>query len=377
LTDLAIHKQFSPTAPHEIFRRCVALGWTCAVFRLPGQNQSITMLQQHLPATPDIASLDVTEKDGFLFAPFTPSNKYPVLFLEPDFVYTDDNIPNGLNVLLENTHNSRFKNGFTTSKKVVATTKDAYIDLVCKIKDGIEQSPLKKSIASRIKIVRRNPSFEPLSYYQKLTKSYPTAFCFLFYSPLTGMWTGASPEKLLSVENSKLQTMALAGTLVDTSSSTAEWTEKEANEQQLVSDFIQQKLEAWSTAPLAAKGPYTVSTGKVLHLRTDFELTIKQNRALGPLLQSLHPTPAIGGFPQKMALDFIQEHEEHHRAYYCGFLGPFGKDKQTDVFVNLRSMQIFPDKLALYIGGGITEGSVPEDEWVETENKAKTLLDLL
>jgi len=377
LIDLAIHKQFSPTAPHEIFRRCVALGWTCAVFRLPGQSQSITMLQQHLPSTPDIASLDVAEKDGFLFAPFTPSDDYPILFLEPDFVYSNEDIPLGLRILLENTQNSRFQTDLGLSKKVISTTKDAYLDLVDKIKSDIKNSSLKKAIASRIKTNKRPKTFEPFAFYKKLTKSYPTAFCFLFFSPLTGMWTGASPEKLLSVQNNKLQTMALAGTLPDTHNNENRWTQKESKEQQLVSDFIKNKLQNWSKAPLAINGPFTISTGKVLHLRTDFEMTIKQNRPLGPLLQSLHPTPAIGGLPQKMALDFIQKNEAHHRAYYCGFLGPFGKNKQTDVFVNLRSMQIFPDKLALYIGGGITEGSVPEDEWEETENKAKTLLDLL
>jgi isochorismate synthase len=40
-------------------------------------------------------------------------------------------------------------------------------------------------------------------------------------------------------------------------------------------------------------------------------------------------------------------------------------------------MKILPDNLALFVGGGITADSVPEDEWLETEMKAETLLSIL
>jgi isochorismate synthase len=46
-------------------------------------------------------------------------------------------------------------------------------------------------------------------------------------------------------------------------------------------------------------------------------------------------------------------------------------------FVNLRCMQVFEDHFELHVGGGIVEGSIPDDEWRETEMKADVLRSLL
>lgn len=49
-------------------------------------------------------------------------------------------------------------------------------------------------------------------------------------------------------------------------------------------------------------------------------------------------------------------------------------NESVRLFVNLRCMELTPDRYILYAGGGITAKSVPEEEWEETNNKAKTLL---
>jgi isochorismate synthase len=48
-----------------------------------------------------------------------------------------------------------------------------------------------------------------------------------------------------------------------------------------------------------------------------------------------------------------------------------------NIFVNLRCAQIIGDRIYLYLGGGFTAESDSEKEWEETENKSKTLLNLL
>ena len=54
-------------------------------------------------------------------------------------------------------------------------------------------------------------------------------------------------------------------------------------------------------------------------------------------------------------------------------MGTLNQDDKTDIFVNLRCMKILPEKLALYIGGGLTKDSIPEKEWEETSLKSQTL----
>jgi isochorismate synthase len=45
--------------------------------------------------------------------------------------------------------------------------------------------------------------------------------------------------------------------------------------------------------------------------------------------------------------------------------------------VNLRCAQITADRAYLFLGGGFTADSVVESEWQETENKARTLLNVI
>jgi isochorismate synthase len=81
--------------------------------------------------------------------------------------------------------------------------------------------------------------------------------------------------------------------------------------------------------------------------------------------------------PRKESLKLIRMLEKHNREYYAGFLGPVGINNQLTLFVNLRCMKVLADRLALFVGGGITADSVPEEEWMETEIKAETLLTVI
>jgi isochorismate synthase len=96
----------------------------------------------------------------------------------------------------------------------------------------------------------------------------------------------------------------------------------------------------------------------------------------GELINALHPTPAVCGLPRERALKLIAQHETHNRNFYAGLIGKKSK-QELAVFVNLRCMQVTKNDFLLYIGGGITQQSIPENEWNETENKAKTLARVL
>ena len=68
------------------------------------------------------------------------------------------------------------------------------------------------------------------------------------------------------------------------------------------------------------------------------------------LVQELHPTPAVGGLPKDIAVDYILAHEDYDRAYYTGYLGPFSNGKQANLFVNLRCATVFDDTIRLFTG---------------------------
>jgi isochorismate synthase len=113
----------------------------------------------------------------------------------------------------------------------------------------------------------------------------------------------------------------------------------------------------------------------VKHLRTDFSFTFNE-QSIDEVIRGLHPTPAVSGLPQNLSLEVIRQIEPHNREFYSGFIGEID-NQNASIFVNLRCCQISRGKIYLYIGGGYTVDSNPEMEWEETENKSRTILDLI
>jgi isochorismate synthase len=185
---------------------------------------------------------------------------------------------------------------------------------------------------------------------------------------------------LICTKEDKLYTVSLAGTRTysESNMNISNWNHKELNEQEYVTKNIENVLDEYQVSNYQKKGPYTKKAGKLIHLRTDFNFTFDTvSDKLSSLIDALHPTSAICGMPMEKSLGFIKGIEKHNREYYTGYLGPVGIDDRLQLYVNLRCMKVLDHKLALYVGGGITDESVPEDEWEETEIKAETLLSVV
>jgi isochorismate synthase len=248
----------------------------------------------------------------------------------------------------------------------------AFIDAVQKLKIAIQHAGLIKVVLSRI--VREtlgNTSIETL--FQRMCTEYPNALVYCFVDRQLGTWIGASPEVLLRRIDRHYFLMSLAGT--KRTDETREWTEKETHEQRLVTDFLLNAIEPHTIEHQEIQGPYPHPAGPVTHLRTD--ITFTADAAIEKaLIDTLHPTPAVCGLPREMASEAIAILESHNRELYSGFIGLFEKE-QTHCYVNLRCAKVVENDLYAFVGAGITSDSNEQDEWRETENKSRTLLDLL
>ncbi len=229
---------------------------------------------------------------------------------------------------------------------------------------------MKKAILSRIKLVEKE-RFNLHLIFTQLLEKYKEAYVYLYYSPSAGLWLGASPEKFVALHDNILETTALAGTI----SEGENWSNKEMEEQMVVTHFLTQNLHDLDS--LEADAPETIKAGNLYHIRANIRGTFNSNTNLPELINRLHPTPAVGGFPKAKALEMITSTEKHDREYYSGFAGPISANKNSHFFVNLRCGKIFNKGIALFVGGGITKSSVVEKEWDETEKKAGTLARVL
>lgn len=112
------------------------------------------------------------------------------------------------------------------------------------------------------------------------------------------------------------------------------------------------------------------------HLVARFEGELQEQVTDAELLATLHPTPAVGGSPRDKAVDLIRSLETFDRGWYAGPVGWIGPDASLFA-VGIRSGVIEKNKLTLYSGAGIVEGSLPVREWAEIENKIAGFLSLL
>lgn len=267
--------------------------------------------------------------------------------------------------------NEQDERDFYVSNLPTVTSKEAYFKYANFACEDLRTGKLQKVVLSRIKSIEFELSFAVEAFYA-LESTYPNALVYLLSSPLTGTWIGATPEILIKRNNNKVKIASLAGT--KKSSDTSDWRSKEYHEQQLVTDFISEMLDGINLHNLNINGPLELNAGPVKHLYS--EITLETEVTTPVLINKMHPTPAVAGLPKKNAIDFIHGNETHDRFLYSGVIG-FYSEKSTNLYVNLRCAQLAEDKAFLYVGGGLTNESNVEEEWDETENKARTLEKIL
>ena len=309
---------------------------------------------------------DFTEK-GFVFASFDGAKTYL--------------IPESESELL---HFSLDKKEMAFSGKELTkagnVAKSDFTTLVANGIQAIKNEQFQKVVLSRTEKVELE-DFDMVDAFKKLVLLYPSAFVYCFYHPKIGNWIGATPEQLLKVTENNFETISLAGTQKDTGSSEILWGEKEKEEQQFVTDYLVSRLKNVASAVQFTK-PYSIKAGTIWHIKTDVSGVLNSDSSLKKVIQLLHPTPAVCGLPKEIAKDFILENEPYDRGFYTGFLGELNcsgtkESISSDLFVNLRCMQIKDSQAHLYIGCGITKDSDPEKEWEESVNKSMTMKKVL
>jgi len=260
-------------------------------------------------------------------------------------------------------------------KLASSLSQEDYTAIIEKAKAKIATHNLQKVVLSR-RIELDFENTNTVFVFLQLLKKYTSAFAYLWHHPKVGIWLGATPEKLLSVNGNILETMALAGTQIAEKESDLNWENKEKQEQQFVTDYISKTLSDINI-PVNIGKSFNLKAGNLWHICTKITGTLTHNFAIKNLIEALHPTPAVAGLPKQKAIDFILENECYKRSYYTGFLGIINKENKSKLFVNLRCMQIEYQKATVYVGGGITADSNAESEWHETTAKSQTLLQLL
>lgn len=254
---------------------------------------------------------------------------------------------------------------------------DSKEDYTHKVKLAInnmkQSQQMSKVVLARCKKFTIETELEINSYFLNLCLTYPNAFVYAISSAVTGTWVAATPELLLKVDNNIIETTAIAGTMLKNTGEL--WGNKEIDEHHQVELFIEHLIHKYEYNTLTKTGPNTINSGHIKHLYSHYKINAN-NKKITTFLNDLNPTPAVGGLPSKEAIEFINKQENLNRNFYTGMVG-VKSNNCTQLFVNLRCMEVFKTHVNAYAGCGITAHSNEEDEWLETENKLQTLTQFL
>ena len=401
------------------------LGFPSALWRLPNQHDKhlIVSFEKTLPRV----SVDLEELPaGFAISPFDnldtgTDSPARTLFMRADIhaIFAQNKSVQQRVTTVSEDDARQFRKALATTAAQPAAARPAptrptplpdpeaqerYVQNVAKAVAAMQRGELRKVVLSRTKRVAFDDVPNAVALFDKLCTTYPTAFVSAVYLPETDhIWISATPERLVSNSASGIfQTVSLAGTQsayepdgTPKRPSEAMWSQKEIEEQALVSRYIIECFKRIRLREYTEEGPKTIIAGNLMHLSTFYSVDTQAVRypQLGTvMLRLLHPTSAVCGMPRDAAFSLIKRHETHDREFYAGFLGPINIDNRdlseapypdpedapsSSLFVHIRCMKLEGTVATLYAGAGLTEDSVPEREWQETEMKCQTLLNVI
>ena len=384
----------------DLFDFCLKKNHSIAIWRQPGEKR-VNYIVHHSKELPEAAHPDLENiESGFLVSPYSNNSNQLNYLIKADIHFTNYNTESsGLNIQNYNLSEEELGNFILqvneckrestshledkSKKKPISTDIDQnnFQSLVASAVDKIKAGEFQKVVPARVAQLDLSENSNIFEKFIALCTIHPFAFVSLFSIPDKGSWLGASPEILIKIDDNNIfYTSAVAGTqsAIDASDLTSvAWTQKEIEEQALVSRYIINCFKKIRLREFEESGPKTVKAGNLLHLRTDYKVdmaAVNFSQLGSVMLKLLHPTSAVCGMPKEPAAQFLEQYENFEREFFSGYLGPVNINNCSSLYVNLRCAKIIGQKAFLFAGAGVTADSVPEKEWNETEMKLRSIM---
>ena len=255
---------------------------------------------------------------------------------------------------------------------------------VTQVVEDIKKGGPKKVVLARELRLVFDAEIQAERVLQNLLSEQSDSYVFAFESD-GDCFIGASPERLVKMENNQLYSTCLAGSIARGTSKAEDeelgrmllHDEKNLGEHQHVVDMIKEAIEDTCSEVNIPNEPRLLKLRHIQHLYTPVKGKPNQGTSLLMVAERLHPTPALGGVPKKDALLKIREVEDLDRGFYGGPIGWFDYQRNGEFAVAIRSGIIQENEASIFAGCGVVENSEAESEYEETKIKFKPMLSAL
>ena len=261
--------------------------------------------------------------------------------------------------------------------------KEEFINRVQTAKRYIERGEAAQIVLSQ----RMVATFEedPFSFYRELRTRNPSPY--MFYIDFTDYFIlGASPESLVQTNGRNVVTNPIAGTRRRGKS--------EAEDKVLENDLLQDKKELTEHEMLVELSKRdlekvcelqsihipvlkdVVKYEHVMHIVSEVHGTLREDKSSFDALIACLPAGTVSGLPKERAMQIINELETEKRGVYAGGIGYISFNHDINLAIAIRSLIVKDGKAYLQTGAGIIDESIPEKEYEETLQKAKSLTNI-
>lgn len=259
--------------------------------------------------------------------------------------------------------------------------KEEWLKLVQEAIDSMNDE--EKIVLARRRMIRFDRPIDIAYVLENAMHNESNSYIFVMQSE-GSVFFSQTPEQLMEVENQVLSTKAVAGTIKRTSDETEDRKhvdaflkdEKNLQEHHFVVQSILDDIEPYVTDVDYNKHPKILKNDHLYHLYTEISGALEDNTYIG-LLDRLHPTPALGGYPKEKAMDFIEQKEFGTRGLYGAPVGYIDMEDNCEFIVAIRSMLIKEKQATLFAGCGIIKQSDPQSELEETTLKFTPMMNAL
>ncbi len=230
---------------------------------------------------------------------------------------------------------------------------------------------LRQKLFEKVVIARRKPMLTPNMFpFEHIGSVKEEKYQFLFAPNHATFFFSQSPERLLRYRAGDFLCDCIGGTVWSDSQHPGPPTVPSSvkQEHQVILEDILSQVGDITVGKPSVTSEQLLSLGSIFHIKSEISGQLKANMSALSLLNRLHPTAAVGGFPRHTAAEFIRTHEDFDRGWYAAPIGCI-YGGIIEFAVGIRSVLIDGPSGYAYAGCGVVPGSTAEREWEETVRK--------
>ncbi|WP_440678300.1 anthranilate synthase component I [Candidatus Pelagibacter sp. HIMB1611] len=264
------------------------------------------------------------------------------------------------------------------------TSKNKFLAMVNKAKKYIKLGDIFQVVLSQrfeAKLTKK-----PLEIYKKLRVTNPSPFMF-YFNFNDFQIIGASPEILVRLRDNKITVRPIAGTRPRGKNKKEDLfyerdllkDKKELSEHLMLLDLGRNdagKVSKINTVKVTES--FIIERySHVMHIVSNVVGEYNKKFSKFKSLLAGFPAGTVSGAPKIRAMEIIDELETSKRKVYAGGIGYFSANGEFDTCIALRTAVAKNKKFYVQAGAGIVADSKPINEYDETVNKAKALINAL